>query len=114
LQDTAGHVVVVGRGRVVADTTVEELIASASTGHVTLRTEEPERAAAELTQAGAEVGPPDAGGALTITGPPADQVVALLTRHAVPFSEVSAQRATLEQAYMRLTRDSTEFTGATR
>jgi ABC-2 type transport system ATP-binding protein len=114
LQDTAGHVVVVGRGRVVADTTVEELIASASAGHVTLRTSDPRRAAAVLTQAGATVGPPDASGTLTITGPPAGQVVTVLTSHGVPFSEVSAHRATLEQAYMQLTRDAAEFTGATR
>jgi ABC-2 type transport system ATP-binding protein len=38
--------------------------------------------------------------------------VALLSQHAVPFSEVSAHRATLEDAYMELTRDAVEFRAA--
>jgi ABC-2 type transport system ATP-binding protein len=112
LQDTASHVVVVGRGRVVADTSVAELLAAESAGHVALRTAHPARAAAVLTAAGGTAtaaGP----GALTVADLPAEQVVALLARHGVPFAEVSAQRATLEEAYMRLTRDATQLTGAT-
>jgi ABC-2 type transport system ATP-binding protein len=46
---------------------------------------------------------------LTISGLPAERVVALLSAEAVPFSEVAAHRATLEQAYMELTRDAVEF-----
>ncbi len=111
LEGTAGHVVVVGRGRVLADTTVAELIASVSAPRVTLRTCDPERAAAVLTAAGAVVGPSGPDGLLTVSGAQArpGDVIALLTRHGVPFSEVAAQRATLEQAYMRLTRDAIEF-----
>ena len=48
-------------------------------------------------------------GTLTITGLAAGRVVALLGEHAVPFSEVSAHRATLEEAYMELTRDAVEY-----
>src|SRR5215471_7215252 len=48
LQDTAGHLVVIGRGRLVADTSVSELIAAASGGRVTLRTAERSRAATVL------------------------------------------------------------------
>ena len=52
--------------------------------------------------------------ALTIANLPAEQVVAVLTAHHIPFSEVSAHRATLEEAYMELTRDAVEFhAGAT-
>jgi ABC-2 type transport system ATP-binding protein len=46
---------------------------------------------------------------LTIAGLGADKVVALLGENAVPFAEVSAHRATLEEAYMELTRDAVEF-----
>jgi ABC-2 type transport system ATP-binding protein len=46
---------------------------------------------------------------LTISGLPAERVVALLAAKAVPFSEVAAHRATLEQAYMQLTSQAVEF-----
>jgi ABC-2 type transport system ATP-binding protein len=108
LQDTADHLVVAGRGKVIADTTVASLLAAASGDRVTLRTAVRPEAAAVLEAAGATVAAtgPDA---LTISGLPAERVVALLSEKAVPFSEVSAHRATLEQAYMELTKDSVEF-----
>jgi ABC-2 type transport system ATP-binding protein len=49
---------------------------------------------------------------LTVSGLAAEAVVALLSRSAVAFSEVSAHRATLEEAYMELTRDAVEFRAA--
>ena len=52
---------------------------------------------------------------LTVDGPAGRaRIVALLTEAGVPFSEVSAHRATLEEAYMELTRDAVEFRAATR
>jgi len=108
LQDTAGHLVAVGRGRVLADTSVAELIAAASAGQVTLRTAARAEATTVLAHAGATVvatGPD----VLTITGMGAERAVALLSEHAVPFSEVSAHRATLEEAYLELTREAVEF-----
>ena len=103
LQDTAGHLVVAGRGRVIADASVAELLAAASDGRVTLRTTAP-TATAVLANAGATVTAtgPDA---LTIAGLAAETVVALLSASGVPFWEVSAHRASLEEAYMELTRD---------
>jgi ABC-2 type transport system ATP-binding protein len=108
LQDTADHLVVVGRGTVIADTTVASLLAAASGDRVTLRTSARPEATAVLEDAGATVA---ASGAdvLTVSGLPAERVVALLSGSAVPFSEVSAHRATLEQAYLELTRDAVEF-----
>ncbi len=108
LQDTADHLVVVGRGRVIADTTVASLLAAASGDRVTLRTSAPAEATTVLEDAGATVAATGAD-ALMISGLPAERVVALLSGSAVPFSEVSAHRATLEQAYMELTRDAVEF-----
>jgi ABC-2 type transport system ATP-binding protein len=108
LQDTAGHVVIVGRGKVIADTSVADLLASVSGDRVLLRTAAGTQAAAVLARAGAAVAVtgPDA---LTISGLPAERVVALLSESSIPFAEVTAHRATLEQAYMELTKDAVEF-----
>jgi ABC-2 type transport system ATP-binding protein len=108
LQDTADHLIVVGRGKVIADTTVASLLAAASGDRVRLRTAEGSQAAAVLAAAGAAVA---ASGQdlLTISGLTAERVVALLAGGSVPFSEVSAHRATLEQAYLELTSDAVEF-----
>jgi len=112
LQDTADHLVVAGRGRVIANASVAELIATASGDQVSVRTTVPGRAMEVLSAAGAQVaatGP----GPLIIAGLAAEEVVALLSRSAVPFSEVSAHRATLEDVYLELTKDAIEFRAAT-
>ncbi|WP_029137403.1 ABC transporter ATP-binding protein [Nakamurella lactea] len=111
LQDTATHLVVIGRGRLVADTSVAELIGEASGGRVTVRTAARSEATAVLAGAGATVSSSDAG-TLTVSGLAAEAIVAVLTRNSVPFAEVSAHRASLEEAYMELTRDSVEFVAA--
>ena len=108
LQDTADHLVVVGRGQVIADTSVQELIALTSGDRLLLRTVAADQAMTALTGAGAAVtvtGP----GMLAVSGLAAERAVALLTASAVPFSEVSAHRASLEEAYLELTRDATEY-----
>jgi ABC-2 type transport system ATP-binding protein len=111
LEDTADHVVVAGRGKVIADASVAQLLAAASGGRVTLCTSAA-AASTVLAEAGATVTPtgPDT---LTVAGLAAETVVALLNRNSVPFSEVSAHRATLEDAYLELTRDAVEFRAAT-
>jgi ABC-2 type transport system ATP-binding protein len=108
LEDTADHLVVIGRGRVIADIGMAELIAAASGGRVLLRTMTRIEALRVLEDAGATV-TADGQDTLMVTGLPAERVVAVLTQHAVPFSEVSAHRATLEEAYMDLTRDAVEY-----
>jgi ABC-2 type transport system ATP-binding protein len=108
LQDSASHVVIVGRGKVIADTSVGDLLASVSGDRVMLRTAAPAQAATVLANAGADVAAtgPDR---LTIAGLPAERAVVLLSEHAIPFSEVTARRATLEQAYLELTKDAVEY-----
>jgi ABC-2 type transport system ATP-binding protein len=108
VEGTATHLIVIGRGRLVADTSVAELIEGASAGRVALRTAAREQATALLAGAGATVAVtgPDA---LTISGLASERVVALLADAGVPFAEVSSHRATLEEAYMELTRESVEF-----
>jgi ABC-2 type transport system ATP-binding protein len=108
LQDCADHLVVAGRGQVIADATVADLLAAASGDRVTLRTAARPAAAAVLERAGAAVtvAGPDT---LTVSGLAAGRVVALLGERAVPFSEVAGHRASLEEAYLELTRDAVEF-----
>jgi ABC-2 type transport system ATP-binding protein len=108
LQDTADHLVVVGRGRVIADASVAELIAAASADRVTVRTPARAEAMTVLARAGAEVaatGP----GVLTVCGLPAERIGLLLSRNGIAFTELSPHRASLEEAYMELTRDAVEF-----
>ena len=108
LQDTADHLVVAGRGKAIADASVADLIAAASGNRVALRTTARPDAMAVLAQAGAAMAAtgPDT---IAVSGLPADRIVTLLSQSAVPFSEVSAHRATLEDAYLELTRDTAEF-----
>ena len=112
LEDSADHLIVIGRGRLVADTSVRELLAAASQDRVALRTTARSEAMTVLTRAGATVAA-TGGDTLTVSGLAAGSIVALLGEGAVPFSEVSAHRATLEEAYMELTRDAVEFQAAT-
>ncbi|MGW0193718.1 ATP-binding cassette domain-containing protein [Nonomuraea sp. NPDC003201] len=113
LQDTAGHLVVVGRGRVVADTSVADLIATASRDRVTLRTQARPEAMSVLAAAGGTVTVIDRD-TLVVSGLASEHIVRLLASRAVPFSEVAAHRASLEEAYLDLTRDAVEFKGAAR
>src|SRR2546430_647093 len=80
------------------------LIEAASGDRVALRTTARTEAMTVLAHAGATVAAtaPDT---LTVSGLPAAKVVAVLTEGHVPFAEVAAHRASLEEAYMELTRD---------
>jgi len=111
LQDTADHLVVAGRGTVIADASVRDMIAAASGDVVELRTAARAEAMAVLTRAGAEVAVTGQD-VITVKGLSAERTAAVLTASQVPFAEVSAHRATLEEAYMELTRDVVEFRAA--
>ncbi len=110
LQDTADHVVVAGRGRVIADASVADLLAAAAAGRVTVRSSAPD-AAAVLGRAGAAV-TPGADGTLVVTGLPGETIAAVLHSNGLPFSELAAHRATLEEAYLHLTHDAVEYRAA--
>ncbi len=111
LQDTADQVVVVGRGKVLADATVEELVARASGDQVLLRTPTPADAATALQRAGAAATVTDRN-TLNVGGIGAQRVVEVLSQAGVAFSEVTAQRATLEDVYLQLTGGETEYRAA--
>ena len=110
LEGTADHLVIAGRGQVIADTSTRDLLAAVSGDRVTLRTTEPARAAAVLERAGATA--TTDGTAVTMSGLAPEKVVLLLSENAVQFSEVSAHRASLEEAYLELTREAVEYRAA--
>jgi ABC-2 type transport system ATP-binding protein len=113
LQDTADHLVIVGRGAVIADTSTRALLTAASGDRVTLHTPVPAEAGQVLAAAGAEVSTSEPG-VLLIKGMSSERAVVLLTQHAIAFTEVSAHRATLEEAYLELTGDAVEFRAVAR
>jgi ABC-2 type transport system ATP-binding protein len=108
LEDTADHLIVIGRGRLLADTSVAKLLAAASKERVEVATAQRTEATNVLANAGATV---TVAGADTVTveGLSGDRVAALLNEAAIPFSELRRHRATLEEAYMDLTRGAIEF-----
>jgi ABC-2 type transport system ATP-binding protein len=108
LEDTADHLVVAGRGRVIADAAVADLIADASGDRVELRTSDRPEAMTALAHAGGTVAATGRD-TLQVSGLTSERVVALLAEARIPFSEVTAHRASLEEAYMELTRDAVEF-----
>jgi ABC-2 type transport system ATP-binding protein len=108
LEGSADHLLVIGRGRLIADTSVRDLLAAASGDRVVLRTSSRSEAMTVLANAGATVAATDRD-AITVSGLPAERIVALLTGRGVAFSEVAAHRASLEEAYMELTRDAVQF-----
>ena len=110
LEGTADHLVVVGRGRVIADTTVSGLIAAASGDQVLVRTTVVPSAVTALQAAGGATSlSASGGGGVMVSGLAAERVVAVLGASGVPFSEVSAHRVSLEEAYLELTRDAVEY-----
>ncbi|MEU0884369.1 ATP-binding cassette domain-containing protein [Lentzea sp. NPDC005914] len=112
LQGAADHLVVAGRGKAIADASVADLIAAASRNRVALRTTTLPDATRLLAHAGATVTATGQDTA-TVAGLSPDRVVRLLNENRVPFSEISAHRATLEDAYLELTHDAAEFRAAT-
>jgi ABC-2 type transport system ATP-binding protein len=108
LEGSADHLIVIGRGRLVADTSVRELLAAASGDRLLLRTSQRPEAMTVLANAGATVAAIDLD-TVTVSGLPAERVIAVLSERGLAFSEVAAHRASLEEAYMELTRESVEF-----
>jgi ABC-2 type transport system ATP-binding protein len=105
LEGSADHLVVIARGRLVADVAVRELLATASDDRVRVRTTSRPEVMAALAAAGATVAASD-GETLTASGLPAERIAAVLAERGLPFSELTAHRASLEEAYMDLTRGS--------
>jgi ABC-2 type transport system ATP-binding protein len=107
---TADHLIVVGRGRLVADESISSLVARSSRHTVLVRTPQTERLRIVLSEAGGLVRDSGDGG-LEITGLDAAHIGGLALAHGVAVHELTPRRASLEEAYMELTADALEYTG---
>jgi ABC-2 type transport system ATP-binding protein len=107
---TAEHLVVIGRGRLLADTTVEQFIAENSRSYVRIATPEPARLSEVLTGEGIQV-TDNGDGALAAHGVTSARVGELAAAHGVVVHEIAQQSASLEEAFVRMTgaTDSVEF-----
>jgi ABC-2 type transport system ATP-binding protein len=105
---TATRLVVVGRGRLIADTTVEEFVARAGGGTVTVRT--PQAAQLRDLLLGPDVSvTSDQSGVLQVQGLTAEQIGTAAWQAHLPVFELTAQHASLEEAFMQLTDESVDF-----
>jgi ABC-2 type transport system ATP-binding protein len=105
---TAEHLVVIGRGRLLADTTVERFIADNSQSYIRIATPEPDRLREVLAAEGIQV--TDSGdGALAAHGVDPARVGELVAAHGVVVHEIAQRSASLEEAFVRMTGDAVEF-----
>jgi len=105
---TAEHLVVIGRGRLVADAPVAEFVSQGSGSDVMVRSPRGGDLAVLLAANGAAV-TADPGGGLAITGLGAAQIGDLAAAHGIPLHELAARHASLEEAFMELTRDHADY-----
>ena len=106
---TADHLVVVGRGRLIAETSVADFVARSSRQSVKVRTPAPHQLSDAVTNAGGTViADPD--GSMTVTGLSAPDVGDLAASISVSLHELTPV-ASLEDAFMELTEDAVEFRG---
>jgi ABC-2 type transport system ATP-binding protein len=112
MAQTADHLIVVGRGRLVADEPVEAFISRASRRNVVVRTPDADRLRDLLLAEGAVVTSQD-GPLLDVIGMDAVQIGEIAAAQHVTLHELTPQRASLEEAFMELTADDVEFAGST-
>ncbi|MFZ3468866.1 ABC transporter ATP-binding protein [Streptomyces sp. 4.24] len=104
----ADHLIVLGQGRLLADTSMEDFIDARSTPRVRLRTADPIRLRSALARDGFELVTAD-GGRWTVEGIQAEDLGAMAAREGIPMLELVDERASLEQAYLDLTAEHAQF-----
>ena len=107
---TASELIVVGRGRLIASGSVEEFIHRTSSGAVVVRTKQADRLAQLLSGPGRQVESLRAE-TLQVSGMDSEAVGLVAAREGIPLIELTPVQATLEEAFMEITRDSVEFHG---
>ena len=105
---TAEHLIVIGRGRLIADTSVTEFIERASTGRVKVRSPQAARlrdllAGPDVTVSGTEEG------TLLVSGLISDRIGQIASDNGITLFELATQQASLEEAFMELTGNSVEY-----
>jgi ABC-2 type transport system ATP-binding protein len=105
---TADRLIIVGRGRLIAQTTVQDFLSSGAGSFVRVRSPQADALAALLKARGAAVAP-QAGDTLRITGATSDAVGELARANGFTLAELSEHQASLEDRYMELTRDCVDY-----
>lgn len=103
LEGTADHLIVIARGRLVADAPVAELLSAASDARVELRTADPRRLMTVLADAGGRAESPGAG-RVAVSGLAAEEIADLAAAEQIPLYELTPSRASLEDVFMEMTR----------
>ena len=106
---TAEHLIVIGRGRLIADTSVEEFVRGATGGSVRVRTDEADRLSGSCWTAPTSRWPPRGGGVLEVSGLSSDRIGRIAADHSIALAELTPQQASLEEAFMEMTRDAVEY-----
>jgi ABC-2 type transport system ATP-binding protein len=109
---TAQHLIVIGRGRLIASAGTEQLIAGAARTVVRVRSTRPDALAALLRSPDVTVSRAE-DGALSVSGLSTDQVGTVAGTAGITLLELTAQHASLEEAFMDMTRDAVEFRAPT-
>ena len=114
MAQTATRLVVLGRGRLIAETSVEDFTAHATAAGVLVRTPETVRLGQVLAAPGVTV-TDDGTDLLRVSGATAEQIGTAAWRAQLPVYELTPAHASLEEAFMQVTKDSIEYhAGATR
>ncbi|MEU6966151.1 ATP-binding cassette domain-containing protein [Kitasatospora aureofaciens] len=108
MEHTADRLVVIGRGRLIADESLAEFSARNAESSVTVRTPQLSLLADALRAEGAEVGQVEPQFAV-VTGMPAERIGEVARRHGVVLHELASRTSSLESAFMSLTADSVEY-----
>lgn len=108
MEQTADHVLVIGRGRLVADLSMDDMIRRSTQSHVRVVSPRAHDLIPHLEAKGAVV-TNGIVNQLTVAGLDTSAIGAIAFEHGIPLNELSTQRASLESAYMELTNDSVEF-----
>jgi len=108
MENTADHLIVIGRGKLIADCTMAEFIARSSGAAVRVRTPSPDQLLLAVAAKGGTA-TVENDGSLLVRGMPADMVGDIAFEQGIRLHELSVMRASLEEAYMEVTADSVEF-----
>jgi ABC-2 type transport system ATP-binding protein len=108
MEATADHLIVIGRGRLIADTSVKDFIQRSTRNHVRVITPQADALTPRLNEAGATIVVAD-DGALIVSGIEAAQIGDIAASYAIRLHELAPQRARLEEAFMETTRDSVQY-----
>jgi ABC-2 type transport system ATP-binding protein len=108
MENTADHLIVIGRGKLIAATSMKEFVASASGASVRVRTPSADQLVRAVTAKGATTSTDD-DGSIEVRGMTTEQIGDLAFGEGIRLHELTTVRASLEEAFMELTADSVEY-----